>query len=118
MRYWQMLRKGNHVERMIFVFVCLLLIYGILYMVIQKREFFGECSKDGDCKKGQHCVEGMCRDMLGECSTDGDCQQGYSCVEGMCRPKEHYSVCESDGDCPENYYCGSNNMCVCGEKKN
>ncbi len=68
-------------------------------------EPYFSCHKDGDCPKGEICVELEYSDkvcMSPECEKTSDCESGEYCDMGslQCR-----SYCDNDWDCNMTEYC-------------
>ncbi len=56
------------------------------------------CKVDGDCPKGQLCVENWCRKAL--CTSQNDCKSGEICKNGKCSPDPCAKV-----KCPDKTFC-------------
>ncbi len=55
------------------------------------------CTTDNDCKNGQTCYQGACRD---QCTTSTDCPDEQVCISGAC-----LTQCTTDSDCESTEEC-------------
>lgn len=74
-----------------------------------KKPKFPNCSKDKDCKDGQHCFNKHCS----ECSEDAHCESHETCNGGSCIVKS--GKCNDKTDCTAGQICENNTCTACSE---
>ncbi len=75
-------------------------IMSVLFLALSCKPRYPACKKDGHCREGEFCVNGVCQ----QCREDGDCDDGMTCMSGVCRPPHSSSHPSSDlrqADLPE-----------------
>lgn len=78
-------------------------IMSVLFLALSCKPRYPACKKDGHCREGEFCVNGVCQ----QCREDGDCDGGMTCMSGVCRPPGY---CEELSDCTDGQVC-RNNAC-------
>lgn len=71
----------------------------------KKKAKYPICSKDKDCKKGEHCVNKRCL----QCGEDSHCPDGKTCRKGACVKDQ----CTSDDECGEGKVCKEGQCTAC-----
>lgn len=66
------------------------------------------CTDASDCRAGEVCLDGTCRELTG-CNSDDDCTENQRCIDGLCQQD---FGCTVDGDCGPGWRCNADGVCV------
>ena len=79
---------------------------------IDKNDSDRKCRDDRDCRKGERCKNGRCKNKNSKdgngnkgdrCNTNNDCKSGLRCKDGKCKDENSCGRegdrCQSSGDC-------------------
>lgn len=69
-----------------------------------------ECGRDGDCPRGQRCIDLQCIDPpRNSCRRSDECPRGFRCTGGgpqtLGRCEQYDGPCSVQHDCPANFWC-------------
>lgn len=71
-----------------------------------------KCKRSCDCKEGQICVNGACKDKFDDICTNEPCPCNFYCEKGSLGVDTCQKGCQNNCDCPSNAPICSSGMCV------
>ena len=65
------------------------------------------CNTDGDCPRGEFCVDCNCNKFPKgcDCQSESDCPNGQFCNNCQCSSFPPGCDCNGDSDCPNDGFC-------------